>query len=95
MAGWGRRAVGNAESRLEEDALFKEIGGQLDANFDYDQWQRTRKPAASLQPSKRPSTLDKIASDTVLQNEQFIGLCVIPKITYCSFSIHINQSINN
>ncbi|CAD5114884.1 DgyrCDS3916 [Dimorphilus gyrociliatus] len=29
---------------LEHDALFKQIGGHLDANFDYSQWQRTQKP---------------------------------------------------
>lgn len=29
---------------LEQDALFKQIGGHLDANFDYSQWQRTQKP---------------------------------------------------
>ena len=41
--GWGKRAVGRADRKLEDDELFKEIGGQLeDANFDYSQWQRTK-----------------------------------------------------
>ena len=28
-------------AKLEDDELFKAIGGQLDADFDYSQWQRS------------------------------------------------------
>ena len=46
--GWGRRATGKIDRKLEDDALFKEIGGQLEAtNFDYSQWQRTGKLSKS------------------------------------------------
>jgi hypothetical protein len=38
----GKKHVGK---RLEDDELFKQIGGQLDADFDYSQWQRTGKTA--------------------------------------------------
>ena len=48
MPGWGRRATGKIGRKLEDDALFKEIGGQLEAtNFDYSQWQRTGKLSKS------------------------------------------------
>ena len=31
---------GKPAATLEDDELFKAIGGQLDINFDYSQWQR-------------------------------------------------------
>lgn len=44
--GWGRRAAGKVDKKLEDDVLFKEIGGQLDADFDYTQWQRSGQTGA-------------------------------------------------
>ena len=53
--GWGRRAIGQSDHKLEDDELFKEIGGQLTSNnFDYSQWQRTGKKPPTVQ---RPSSL--------------------------------------
>ena len=53
--GWGRRATGKIDRKLEDDALFKEIGGQLEAtNFDYSQWQRTGK-SSKLNITRRPT----------------------------------------
>ena len=64
---WGKKGAG----RLEDDALFREIGDQLAGlggeSFDYSQWQRTHhaksptlsvkeKPPASKHP-KRPDTV--------------------------------------
>ena len=55
MAGWGARG----QTRLEDDALFKEIGDQLAGltgkPFDYSQWQRLQAESAP----KSPSTLSK------------------------------------
>ena len=59
----GRRAAdgtGHLDKKLEEDILFKEIGGQLDAkNFDYSEWQRT---AASKAPKLPPQSQMQVAS---------------------------------
>lgn len=50
--GWGRRAAGKFDRKLEDDELFKEIGGQLeDSNFDYTQWQRQK---SKVTANKRP-----------------------------------------
>ena len=50
--GWGRRAAGKIDRKLEDDELFKEIGGQLDeSNFDYSQWQRSK---AKVPTTRRP-----------------------------------------
>ena len=39
MPVWGRRIAGR---KLEDDELFQQIGGQLEAvQFDYTKWQRT------------------------------------------------------
>lgn len=39
MPGWGRRIAGR---KLEDDELFQQIGGQLEAvQFDYTKWQRS------------------------------------------------------
>jgi len=40
-------------TKLEDDELFKQIGGQLDANFDYSEWQRTAKIAESKNKAKK------------------------------------------
>lgn len=54
-AGWGKRAAGHSDKKLEEDALLKEIGGQLeDANFDYSQWQRTKSKSVAKRPDSEP-----------------------------------------
>lgn len=54
-----RRAPTGASNRLdkklEEDELFKEIGGQLDAGkFDYSEWQRTSSSKSQTPTSTRP-----------------------------------------
>lgn len=41
---WGKKATGRlpTDRKLEDDELFKQIGGQLDASkFDYTKWQRS------------------------------------------------------
>lgn len=70
--GWGRRAAGKVDKKLEDDALFKEIGGQLDADFDYTQWQRSGQggggragmrampPKKEIPVSQRPFTVGSI-----------------------------------
>ena len=55
MAGWGAKG----QTRLEDDALFKEIGDQLAGltgkPFDYSQWQRLQ----ATTPPKTPSAHSK------------------------------------
>jgi hypothetical protein len=49
---WGRKG----QTKLEDDALFKAIGGQLGGeNFNYSQWQRSavKSPAASIGSQKQ------------------------------------------
>ena len=50
----GKKAVGK---RLEDDELFKQIGGQLDANFDYSQWQRTAGKASDVKQTVKREPL--------------------------------------
>ena len=53
--GWGRRAAGKIDRKLEDDILFKEIGGQLEAsNFDYSQWQRSGRSPTRAATGRRP-----------------------------------------
>ncbi len=56
--GWGKRAAGKIDRKLEDDVLFKEIGGQLEAsNFDYSQWQRSgRSPTRATRRRPPPPT---------------------------------------
>ena len=64
MPGWGRRNVGKTD-KIEDDLLFKEIGGQLDAsNFDYSQWQRTGKP-------EKPAASPRV--NLVVHDQPFTG----------------------
>ena len=63
--GWGRRATGKIDRKLEDDALFKEIGGQLEStNFDYTQWQRTGK-SSKLNIARRSTQfqIDSLRAD--------------------------------
>ena len=58
--GRGRRAKGKVDRKLEDDELFKQIGGQLDStNFDYSQWQRTgeKKGPPLKVPERKPMGL--------------------------------------
>ncbi len=62
--GWGRRATGKLDRKLEDDALFKEIGGQLEAsNFDYSQWQRTGKHPTQRRPPPPDQVKQTIGAD--------------------------------
>lgn len=56
--GWGKRATGKVDRKLEDDELFKAIGGQLDPNnFDYSQWQRSgEKKAPPSRGARKPPT---------------------------------------
>jgi len=66
--GWGRRAAGRSDRKLEDDALFKEIGGQLDATHitDYSQWERgnERGKSATRGPVRRPPHIERPTSTT-------------------------------
>ena len=61
---WGRKG----ETKLEDDALFKAIGGQLGGEkFDYSQWQRTvgKSPKGSVSSQKdvpKPSSAKSVHS---------------------------------
>ena len=89
--GWGRRAAGKIDRKLEDDILFKEIGGQLEAsNFDYSQWQRTgRSPTRALGGKKLPPSMarqDHIAGiDRPVTGTQWIS-CVI---YLCQKYVHV------
>ena len=61
--GWGKRAIEQTDKRLEEDALFMEIGGQLDAsNFDYTKWQRSDRPQGKITTRPAPGPKKKFNS---------------------------------
>lgn len=62
--GWGRRAAGKIDKKLEDDALFKEIGGQLDADFDYTQWQRSGPGAGGRAMRAMPPKKEIITAQT-------------------------------
>ena len=50
-----------ASKRLQDDELFREIGGQLDASkFDYSQWQRNPKAGKG---SQRPRVLPSLGGN--------------------------------
>ena len=86
----------NRGGRLEDDALFREIGGQLaglsGGSFDYSQWQRTyhaKSPTKSISSlkekppaSKPPKRPDTVQTGNSMKFIDFHGI-------YCVFSFII------
>ena len=83
----------NRGGRLEDDALFREIGGQLaglsGGSFDYSQWQRTyhaKSPTKSISSLKEkpPASKPPKRPDTV-QTGNFKSLFIFIVFTVCFF----------
>ena len=71
--GWGKRATGQTDKKLEEDALFREIGGQLDAsNFDYTKWQRSERPQEKLTSRPPLAPRKKILPSRLWESTEYI-----------------------
>ena len=69
--GWGKRATGQTDKKLEEDALFREIGGQLDAsNFDYTKWQRSERTQERLTSRPPPAPKRKVLAQKPWESMQ-------------------------